>query len=152
MIGFDQIEFWYCWVAAVALVAIEVFAPGAVFMWMGAAAAVVGFLLMLFPDIAWQYQLLIFAAISVGSVVAWRAYRSRNPAPEGDPNLNRRGNQYIDRSFTIDEAIVNGNAKLQIDGVIWKIRGTDLPAGSKVRVTAVESTVLMVEPDQAAET
>ena len=34
MIGFDQIEFWYWWIAAVAFAAIEVFAPSAAFIWM----------------------------------------------------------------------------------------------------------------------
>ena len=147
MTGFDQIEFWHWWIAAVAFAAIEVFMPSAAFIWMGASAAVVGLILLPFPGIPWEFQLLVFAVFSVATVVLWRVYRSRNPAPAGDPNLNRRGNEYIDRSFTIDEAIVDGNAKLKIDGVIWKIRGEDLPAGSKVRVTAVESTVLRVEPD-----
>lgn len=147
MTGLDQIEFWHWWIAAVAFAAIEVFMPSAAFIWMGASAAVVGLILLPFPGIAWEFQLLVFAVFSVATVVLWRVYRSRNPAPAGDPNLNRRGNEYIDRSFTIDEAIVDGNAKLKIDGVIWKIRGEDLPAGSKVRVTAVESTVLRVEPD-----
>lgn len=151
MIGFDQIQFWHWWIAAVAFAAIEVFAPSAAFIWMGASAAVVGCLLFLFPGIGWEFQLLVFAVFSVATVVLWRVYRARNPARVSDPNLNRRGNQYVDRSFTIDQAIVNGNAKIKIDGVIWKIRGEDLPAGSKVRVTAVESTVLLVEPDQVAQ-
>ncbi len=147
MNGLEQIEYWHWWIAAVAFAAIEVFAPSAAFIWMGASAAVVGFLLLLFPGMGWEIQLLIFAVFSVGTVVAWRVYRARNPAALGDPNLNRRGNEYVDRSFTIEEAIVNGNAKMKIDGVIWKIRGEDLPAGSRVRVTAVESTVLRVEAD-----
>ena len=48
MISFDQIEFWNWWVVAVFLIGIEVFAPGAVFLWMGIAAAIVGFVLLAF--------------------------------------------------------------------------------------------------------
>ncbi|TQV83452.1 NfeD family protein [Denitrobaculum tricleocarpae] len=147
MTGFDQIEFWHWWIAAVAFAAIEVFAPSAAFVWMGASAGLVGFLLLLFPGMGWEIQFLIFAIFSVATVAGWRIYRVRHPAVLSDPNLNRRGNEYVDRSFTIEEAIVNGNAKMKIDGVIWKIRGEDLPAGSRVRVTAVESTVLRVEAD-----
>lgn len=147
MSGLEQIEFWHWWIAAIAFAAIEVFAPSAAFIWMGASAGIVGGVLYLFPETGWQYQLLIFAVLSVATVAFWRLYRSRNPVTAGDPNLNRRGNQYIDRSFTLDDGITNGNAKLTIDGVIWKIRGDDLPAGSRVRVIAVEGTVLMVEPD-----
>lgn len=147
MSGLEQIEFWHWWIAAIAFAAIEVFAPSAAFIWMGASAGIVGAVLLLFPETGWQFQLLIFAVLSVATVVLWRVYRSRNPAIAGDPNLNRRGNQYVDRSFTLDDGITNGNAKLTIDGVIWKIRGDDLPPGSRVRVTAVEGTVLLVEPD-----
>src|SRR3546814_9689932 len=69
MISFEQIEFWNWWVIAVFLIGLEVFAPGAVFLWMGIAAGIVGFVLLAFPETSWQFQLLIFAAISVVSIL-----------------------------------------------------------------------------------
>src|SRR3546814_16448019 len=78
MISFEQIEFWNWWVIAVFLIGLEVFAPGAVFLWMGTAAGIVGFVLLAFPETSWQFQLLIFAAISVVSILVWRyALRDR---------------------------------------------------------------------------
>jgi hypothetical protein len=147
MTGLDQIEFWHWWIAAVAFTAIEVFAPSVAFIWMGVSAAIVGFLLLLFPETAWESQFLFFAVLSVASVALWRFYRFRHPPIDAQPNLNRRGHEYIDRTFMLDEGISNGQAKLLIDGVIWKIRGKDLPPGSKVHVTAVDGTVLVVEPE-----
>jgi membrane protein implicated in regulation of membrane protease activity len=40
---------------------------------------------------------------------------------------------------------VRGNGKARVGDGYWKVRGPDLPAGSAVRVTGVEGTVLIVE-------
>ena len=45
----------------------------------------------------------------------------------------------------LSEAIVQGSGKARVGDGFWKVRGPDLPAGSPVRVTAVEGTVLIVE-------
>ena len=145
MILLEQIEFWYWFVAAVVFFAIEIFAPGAVFLWLGLAAIAVGGVVWVAPDISLDYQLLIFAVMAMVSAFGWRAYRRKHPAPESDePTLNKRGTQYIGRHFTLESAIVNGQGKLKIDDTIWKIEGEDLPEGTRVSVTGVSGTVLRV--------
>jgi hypothetical protein len=146
MISFEQIEFWNWWVVAVFLIGIEIFAPGAVFLWMGIAAGIVGFVLMLFPEMTWQIQLLIFAVLSLTSILVWRYFlRDRFPAPVPKRLLNRRGASYVGRTFTLKEPIVDGNGLLHVDDSRWKVEGEDLPAGTKVKVTAIDGTVLKVE-------
>ena len=141
----DQALFWHWWVAAVVFVVIEIFAPGFIFLWLGVAAAVVGLLMWFDPGMAWEYQLLVFAVVSVAAIFAWRAFARRNPPESDHPNLNRRGTQYVGRQFTLEEAIVNGTGVLRVDDTRWKVEGDDLPAGSRVTVTGVEGTVLKVE-------
>lgn len=146
MISFEQIEFWNWWVVAVFLVGIEVFAPGAVFLWMGISAAIVGFVLLAFPETGWQIQLLIFAVISVVSIYVWRyVLRDRFPAKVPGRILNRRGASYVGRTFTLKEPIVDGTGLLHVDDSRWKVEGEDLPAGTKVKVVAIDGTVLKVE-------
>lgn len=146
MISFEQIEFWNWWVIAVFLVGIEVFAPGAVFLWMGIAAAIVGFVLLAVPEMTWQIQLLIFAVISVVSIYVWRyVLRDRFPGKVPGRVLNRRGASYVGRTFTLKEPIVDGTGLLHVDDSRWKVEGEDLPAGAKVKVVAIEGTVLKVE-------
>ncbi len=146
MISFEQIEFWNWWVIAVFLIGIEIFAPGAVFLWMGIAAGVVGFVLMLFPEMTWQIQLLIFAVLSLTSILVWRYFlRDRFPAKVPGRVLNRRGASYVGRTFTLKEPIVDGTGLLHVDDSRWKVEGEDLPAGTKVKVTAIDGTVLKVE-------
>ncbi len=146
----EQIEFWHWWIAGVALVIVEVFAPGAIFMWLGISAGIVGAMLLAVPDISWQVQFLIFAVLSVGSIAGWRVYHKRNPTETDLPTLNRRGEQYVGRVFTLEDGITNGTGVVRVDDSRWKIEGEDLPAGTKVRVTGVEGTVLKVEREAAA--
>ena len=142
----EQAEFWHWWIAAILLLVIETFAPGAVFLWLGIAAGMVGLVLLIFSGLGWEYQFLIFAVCTVGSAVGWRAYVRRHPTETDQPTLNRRGEQYVGRTFTLAEAIVNGKGKITVDDSTWKIEGDDLPAGTKIQVTGVEGTVLKVEP------
>ncbi|MCK4710234.1 MAG: NfeD family protein, partial [Gammaproteobacteria bacterium] len=61
------------------------------------------------------------------------------------PTLNRRGEQYVGRTFTLDEPIVNGMGKIRVDDSTWKISGNDCDSGSKVKVTGIEGTIFKVE-------
>ena len=142
----EQAEFWHWWIAAIVFVVIETFAPGAIFLWMGVAAGIVGLILLIFADLGWEYQFLIFALFTVVTAVGWRAYLRRHPTESDRPTLNRRGEQYVGRTFTLSEAIVNGSGKIHVDDTMWKVEGADLAEGTQVRVTGVDGTVLTVEP------
>ena len=141
------IEFWHWWVAAIGLIVVETLAPGAIFLWLGVSAAVVGAILLAAPELSWEYQLLIFAVLSVGSVIGWRAYHKRHPTETDLPNLNRRGEQYVGRLITLDDPIVNRVGKVRLDDTSWKVAGQDLPAGARVRVIGVDGVVLQVEEE-----
>lgn len=142
---FSSLTHWHWWVLAVALIVLEVFAPGAVFIWMGAAAAVVGVILLIAPDMGWEYQFMVFSILSVVSIATWKVYQRKHPTETDRPTLNRRGEQYVGRTFTLDVPIVNGLGKIRVDDSTWKIEGADCPVGTQVKVTGVEGTVLMVE-------
>jgi len=141
---FEHIEYWHWWVFGIVLIILELFVPGAFFLWLGISAAVVGFLMLLMPDMTWQYQWLIFAVFSVVSIVLWRQFMLKRPSPSDHPTLNRRGEQYIGRVFTLNEAIVDGVGKIRVDDSMWKIAGEDCPVGSKVKVIEAEGAVLKV--------
>ncbi len=146
MIGWlDQAIYWHWLSLAVGLLILEAILPSAFFLWLGLAAGLVGGLLWIFPEIGWQYQLLLFALFSVVSIVVGRHFFRVQLQATDQPRLNRRGEQYIDRVFTLDESIVNGQGKIRVDDSSWKIHGADCSAGSRVKVTGVDGVVLMVE-------
>ena len=110
--------------------------------------AVVGLVLLIVPTLAWQAQLVLFSVLSIGSLLAWRSYAKKHPPADNNyPTLNKRGDDLIGRVFTLDEGIVNNYGKLRVDDTMWKIRGTDASAGARVKVTAVDGTVLVVESE-----
>lgn len=134
---------WTWWVIAGVLAVLELVAPGVFFIWLAAAAAAVG-LLVLVVDIGWEWQVAAFAGFSVVSVVASRYYMKDVP-PSDNPVLNQRGRAYVGRTFVLDQPIVNGRGKIKVDDTLWRAEGPDLPVGANVRVTAVDGVVLVVE-------
>jgi hypothetical protein len=142
--SFDQIVYWHWWVAGLAFLTFEAFLPGAIFLWMGISALVVGLLTWIAPATGWKIEFVLFGALSIITVLAWRKYR---PAPTSDqPALNRRGESYVGRQFTLEQPIVNGTGKLRVDDSQWRISGPDLQIGARVRVTRAEGATLHVEP------
>lgn len=136
------LEFWHWLVLGVALAIIEVFAPGVFFLWLGVSAGIVGLVLWIFPGLDWQIQLLLFAIVSVASVVLARRYLTRHPLESDLPNLNLRGQQYVGRTFTLAEPVVNGQGKIRVDDSTWKITCDDCEAGTKIIIDGVDGVVL----------
>jgi membrane protein implicated in regulation of membrane protease activity len=138
----EGLEFWHWLVLGVALAIIEVFAPGVAFLWLGISAGVVGIVVWIAPHMSWEYQVLLFAVLSVASVVIARRYLTSYPLETDLPNLNRRGQQYIGRTFTLDQPVVNGQGKIHVDDSTWKITCEDCEAGTKVVINDVDGVVL----------
>ena len=127
------------------LLILELTSPAFFFLWLGFSAAAVGFLLLVFPAIPIEAQLALFGLLSIVAVVAWRRYREVHPPVSDQPLLNQRGQQYMGRVFTLDKPIVNGVGKVEVDDSTWRVKGPDLPAGTRVRVTGVDGVIFVIE-------
>ncbi len=144
MTGLD-IVFWYWWVLAVVLLAIELLASGFFFLWMAIAGLITGSVLLVSPTTSPEVQLLIFSVFSFVSILIWRRLVSLHPQETDHPLLNKRGAQYIGRTFTLIEAIENGKGKIKVDDSIWTVQGEDCPVKTKVKVVAVDGTIFKVK-------
>lgn len=140
----QEASYWHWWVLAVILIILEIVSPAVFFLWLGISAALVGLLLLLMPSMGWELQMLLFSVFSVASIALWRNYLKSHPTESDQPSLNRRGEQYVGRTFTLDGPVVNGFGKIRVDDTTWKVAGGDCPAGTKVRVTGVNGVVLEV--------
>ncbi len=146
MFDFMQHLTWWQWlVLAALLAATEAFIPGAIAIWFGVSAGIVGLLLLVFSDLPWVWQWLLFAGLGLGATVAYRNFYRKDDGPEEAGNLNQRGVQYIGQTFTVSEAISQGRGKAQVGDGSWIVSGPDAPAGTKVRVVGADGTVLQVE-------
>lgn len=142
--NFEGIAYWHWWIAALVFLALEAFVPGAVFLWMGISAAVVGALAYVLPTLGWQLEFVIFGVLAVVAFFAWRRLKPDRIADD-QPTLNRRGHSYVGRQFSLSEPIVNGVGALRVDDSQWRVSGADAPAGTLVRVVAVDGATLRVE-------
>ncbi|MBX2833412.1 MAG: NfeD family protein [Micavibrio sp.] len=149
--GFDlnNIQFWHWLSLAGIFFVLEILTLGFFFLWLGASAVVVGLVLLAAPEMSWQIQFGLWAFLAVTDIFAWRVYMSKKKpklVTTDEPHLNKRGEQYIGRVLTLEEPIVNGFGKVKVDDSLWKVEcDTDMDVGSKVRVTAIDGTVLEVE-------
>jgi membrane protein implicated in regulation of membrane protease activity len=140
------IEFWHWLVMAAAFAVIEVAVPAMVCIWLAAAALGTAVIAWLAPGVAWEYQVLIFAALAIGSVAIGRLAFARVTVRSSKLYLNRRAEVYVGRTFTLERPIVDGRGRLKVDDSVWLVEGPDLPAGTRVQVTGVDNTLLRVTP------
>ena len=140
----SDLAWWHWMILAAVLMVVEVLAPAAFFIWISVAAALVGVGMLIFPDMSWQLQSLLFSAIAIASVVGGRRFIKPDPTIE-DSTLNRRGEQYIGRVLTLDEAIENGAGRVRVDDTYWRVVGPNAAAGSNVKVNSVEGSSLIVD-------
>ena len=149
---FANLEFWHWFTLAALLIILEMFSPGVFFLWLGIAAGCVGIVLLMHPDLTMQSQLILFAVLAIASIVSWRWVRQFFPEQEVEvPNLNRRAEQYVGRTFNLVEPIVNGSGKINVDDSTWRVRGEDAPLDSLVKVTGVDGIVFEVDVIKKAE-
>lgn len=135
---------WSWWILAGVLLLAELLTGTFFFLWFGAAALVVG-VLMLFFDWSWQVQVAVFAVLSLAFLFGSRRFAGRHKGQD-DTFLNQRAERHIGHVFTLGEPIVDGRGRIRIDDTIWLVTGPDVPERTRVRVTAVDGSTLVVEP------
>lgn len=145
MEGFRML-FWYWWCLALILGALEMFIPGAAFLWIGGAAAIVGFIAMI-PGVGLPLQLVLFGALAVLAWFLSRRIARRDPPDIHAGTLNRRADAYVGRVFVLEEAMIDGQGRVRVGDGQWSVSGPGgLPAGAHVRVIGVDGAMLLVEP------
>ena len=140
-------DFWGWWILGILLAVIEIFAPSSFFLWLGAAAILVGGVVYVLPDLIWPVQIGLFAVSSIVAVLIGRRLFRPQQQKSDRPLLNKRGEQYVGRQFTLEAPIVNGVGWLHIGDSRWRVVGADAPAGAQVTVTGVEGASLMVRAE-----
>ena len=132
-------------VLALVLIAAEILAPGAFLLWMGFAAAAMLLLVLLLPGIPLLAQVALFVVLSFVSIQVYRRWFRGRGRQSDRPLLNRRAEQNIGLVVPLDQAIVAGRGRIKVGDAFWTVEGPELPAGTLVRVVAVDGMVLKVQ-------
>lgn len=142
--------YWTWWIIAGILLILELLLPGVFFLWLGIAAAGIGFLALLIV-LPWQVEILLFGGFAVALILIAKPWVEKRNLEQSDrPNLNRRLYDYVGRDYVLEKPIENGRGRLRIDDTLWVVEGPDLPAGAWVRVTGIDGVKLIVEPASRA--
>lgn len=144
-LGPSNLGYWAWFVLGGVLLVAEIAVPGAFLLWLGLAALATGALAYL-VDLAWQAQVLAFAALAVAAVLVGRKVTPGPGRASDRPFLNRRAQGFVGRVFTLEEPIVGGGGRVRIDDTVWRVTGPDTASGAEVRVVGADGPVLKVEP------
>ena len=85
------IVYWHWLVLGAALIGLEAVVPGMFLLWFGVAGVAAGLLLLapvlfLLPVVPWQAQILLFAVLSVVSIVIGRRLAARDGESSDHPD------------------------------------------------------------------
>ena len=140
---------WSWWILGLLLLGAEIIVPGMFLIWIGLAAIVVGAISSALWDTAiwsWQIQLLVFAVLALVSALIGRKIMASRDDDTDQPMLNRRMEQMIGRTATLEEPITEGQGRIRLGDTLWTVRGPDLPVGSRVKIVAIENDDPVVQP------
>lgn len=135
----------YMWLAVGVLLLVgEMVVPGVYLLWIGLAAAITSGAAFLFPSWGFEGHGLVFAILSIVSIYIGRRYFYGTGNIEPDQDVNTMGSNHIGKVYVVAEDIENGRGHVQVGDSQWLAEGPDASAGTKMRVTGIEGTVLKV--------
>jgi membrane protein implicated in regulation of membrane protease activity len=142
----EQAGPWGWVIAGLVLMGIELIAPGLFFIWLGLAAVATGVIIGLF-GLGWQAASVLFAVLAIASVFGGR-WVTRHKASEPQPAdaLNALARDLVGKTAKLESDTADGEGRIRLNDTIWRVRGPAMVAGARVRVVALDGTVLVVEP------
>ncbi len=137
----------YWLILGLVLIVLDLFNPGGYLLWLGAGALATALLGWLGLEMNLVWQVVVFGALSLAAILAYREWRRRNPRIEASdrPLLNQRAAQRIGEVHVLVEPLHDGRGRLKIGDTYWVIHGPDMPVGTRVRVIGTDGIDLSVE-------
>ena len=84
-------------------------------------------------------------AITVFGLWFWREYRVQQRHLGSASAPHRAGERFIGQVVTVPHGILNGSGRVKLGAQQWSLRGPDIPAGGKARITGVDGRILIVD-------
>jgi membrane protein implicated in regulation of membrane protease activity len=137
------------WLSLAAVAAgLELVVPGAYLIWLAVAALgtaiTVGVL-----NLTIDGQLGVLVVWILIALLLSRRFRAERAGPSDDPLLNLRGARLVGETAVVSQAIDGGSGRVRLGDSEWLARGPDCGIGTRVRIMAVDGTVLAVAPIDA---
>lgn len=135
----------WTWLAiGLLLAAAEIAVPGFFLIWLAAAAVITGLVAWVMP-VPFALQVLLFAALSIGLVMAARRWLRTNEIESADPAMNDRGARLLGDTVLVTHAIDGGTGRVRHGDSEWLAKGPDAAPGTRMRISGHDGAVLIVE-------
>lgn len=118
--------------------------PSNVGLWLLISAVLTGSLVLLMPTFFWKLQPIFFLLIFfLGDTVTRFFIRLK----DSFKNLlvAYPGKHLLNQEVKLENPIENSVADIILDGKAWQVQGNDCPVGTRVRVIAINESVLFVK-------
>lgn len=135
---------WLWLIGGVLLGIAEMVLPGVYLMWIGGAAVLTGVVALLLP-IGMTVQFAIFAVTTIAAIYIGRRYLNQNPIASADPMLNDKGARLVGSIVVAVESVDALSGRVKVGDGVWSARGVEAAVGDRLRVTATDGAVLVVE-------
>jgi membrane protein implicated in regulation of membrane protease activity len=86
----------------------------------------------------------VFAVVVFG-LYFWREYTVNQREQQSASAPHRVGERYIGQVVTVPQGINGGAGRVKLGMRQWSLRGPNVPAGARVRVTGVDGSILIVD-------
>jgi len=100
------------------------------------------------PGRTMLWQAIAWVAFSLALIPAYRHFLGKNDQVTDQTLLNKKGAQLVGQRVALESAIVAGVGRVKIGDAFWQVRGPDMPAGTRIIITGVDSMILIVEADR----
>jgi len=144
-----ELLYWHWIVLGIGLALLEIFIPSFISLWIGAAAIVVGLLLLLFPDMTFTGQILIWTVASV--ILTWGWFKYLKPLSTDKTMAGLSREAVLGQVGQVLQVPIEENrGKLRFPAPVlgsdeWQfICADELAVGDRVRVTDVSGNSLIV--------
>ena len=139
-------EAHWIWITlGLVLAALEMLVPGVYLIWLALAAIATG-LLTLGLALGLPVQIVVFVSLSLIAAFSAKRFLRDSPIESSDPLLNQRGGRLVGQTAVVAQALDGGTGRIKVGDSEWIARGPDMDVGERVRITANEGVVLVVEP------
>ncbi|MBO5900543.1 MAG: NfeD family protein [Lentisphaeria bacterium] len=141
-------RFW-CWlIAGVILMMSEFVVPGFIIVFFGLGACLTGVLALLFPQLAFTWEIFIFAALSVILLFAFRrfmpgVFKGKNVPCNEDVDLDSVAGS---TAAVVSDITPAEPGKVEFRGTLWNASAKEsISAGENVKIISRENLTLIVE-------
>lgn len=127
-------------------IGLELIVPGLIVIFFGCGAVLTGLCLWLFPAMAIELQLIIFAVVSVILLFAFRKMLKKKFFQKATTDKDELVDEYVGKQAVALTEFENGRGKVEFKGTGWEATSSDeIHKGDLVLIVSHESITLQIQ-------